>query len=203
MSQEVAGPAPCQRKHSTSVNVLASLPNCGRDGLKYEYSYGRSRTKQLRKCRQGLFDQDDPLPPATPMMRGDHSALARGARATSGRASHHPRGLCRWSGYSATSIVDKPRTSPLSLAPRRGVYGSWAESSSRRRTDVANARNRCYDAWTWCLHRVASPLCLHGLRLSSRRCICTPRCMGPLKWPTARVTLGADENMISPRLARG
>ena len=113
MSQEVAGPAPCQRKHSTSVNVLASLPNCGRDGLKYEYSYGRSRTKQLRKCRRCLFDQDEPLPRATSMSRGDHSALVRRERATRGRVPHHPRGLSRWSGYSETTRVDKFQTSPL------------------------------------------------------------------------------------------
>ena len=32
LNQEVAGPAPCQRKHLTSVNMSASLPDGGRDG---------------------------------------------------------------------------------------------------------------------------------------------------------------------------
>ena len=81
---------------STSTHMVAAVPR-----------------KQLRKCRRCLFDQDEPLPRATSMSRGDHSALVRRARATRGRVPHHPRGLSRWSGYSETTRVDKFQTSPL------------------------------------------------------------------------------------------
>ena len=56
--------------------------------------------------------------------RGDHSALVRRARATRGQVPHHPRGLARWSGYSATSRIDILQTS--SLTSRLGEASTGA-----------------------------------------------------------------------------
>ena len=131
------------------------------------------------------------------MVRGDHSALVRRARATRGQVPHHPRGLARWSGYSATSRIDILQTS--SLTSRLGEASTGAGLS--RHDDIERTLLMLpivvamYRPGVCVVshHRCAS----EGFGGHRRDDLCIHRGVrGPPICPMARASMGTDETMV-------
>jgi hypothetical protein len=129
--------------------------------------------------------------------RGDHSALVRRARATRGQVPHHPRGLARWSGYSATSRIDILQTS--SLTSRLGEASTGAGLS--RHDDIERTLLMLpivvamYRPGVCVVshHRCAS----EGFGGHRRDDLCIHRGVrGPPICPMARASMGTDETMV-------
>ena len=170
---------------STSTHMAAAVP------------------KQLRKCRRCLFDQDEPLPRATSMSRGDHSALVRRARATRGRVPHHPQGLSRWSGYSATTRVDKFQTSLLtSRLSETSTGAGLSRHDDVERTSVMLAIDATMCGLDICdvsHHRCASV----GFDWHRRDTSGIPRCTGPLREPISRPSVDSHHHPLqSPKASK-
>ena len=130
---------------STSTHMAAAVP------------------KQLRKCRRCLFDQDEPLPRATSMSRGDHSALVRRARdsRTSPTSPTRVESMVRLLGDDSRRL-DKFQTSPLTsrlseTSTCRGAGLSRHDDVERTSVMLAIATTMCgLDICDVSHHRCAS-----------------------------------------------